>query len=366
MKLGIFLQHYFPYGGLQRDAVRLAQAAKNAGHDPVLTVSSMDGDIPEGIQLEILACGGSSNHSKAAKFAKACQQRMEAGEYDTAICFSRVPDTPFHFCGDPCFKDKFERTKSSVTRLLPRYRFLLENELNLFGPTSHTHVFFLAASEIPAYQKYYPVPDDQYTLLPPWLNQPVDFPESDPTIKLELTSGLGIASDDKLLLFVGSDFHRKGLDRAIHALASTQNTETHLIVCGQDKAAESLQLAKSLHIEKQVHLLGPRDDVPRWMKVGDALVHPARQETAGMVLLEALTYGLPVICTSLCGYATHVQEAGGTLLSPSPTTEELASAIRNTLDHQPELKEMALKWTADPGRYNTADLMLKKMYQSLS
>jgi UDP-glucose:(heptosyl)LPS alpha-1,3-glucosyltransferase len=364
MKFGIFLQHYFPYGGLQRDAVRLAEAAVQAGDTPVMIVSTWEGPKPAGFQIIELASGGSSNHRKAERFANDCQSMYQQEQLDTAICFSRVPGTPFHFCGDPCFKEKFTRTKANFNKLLPRYRFLLKNEEELFGSESRTHIFYLAASEIPAYTDFYPLDESRYTLLPPWLKRPKQFDQSKGHIKDALTDELGIADDSTLLLFVGSDFQRKGLDRAIDALAELKDSSIHLVACGKCSPDAYLHQAKQLGIEKQVHILGPRDDISEWMFISDLLVHPARQETAGMVLLEALTYNLPVLCTENCGYASTVIEAGCIPLKELSTPPEIASRIDSQLTDIKCTIPAIQQWISKDERYAVAEVILHNMHNS--
>ncbi|MBK1853597.1 glycosyltransferase family 4 protein [Verrucomicrobiaceae bacterium 5K15] len=363
MKLAIFLQRYFPYGGLQRDSVRLAEAAFEAGHEVAIVVATWEGPKPQHIEVRELHSGGQSNHQKSAQFASACQQIM--AEFDVTICFSRVPGCDFHFCGDPCYAEKFARQKPAILRLLPRYRFLHANEAAVFGPDSPTHLFFLAASEIPPYQEFYHIPETQMTLLPPWLKKTEPFSQSAADLKAATLKSMNLPADSEMLLFVGSDFQRKGLDRAIDALAEVKQDNLHLVVCGQDQADPYRKQAQQLGIEDRVHLLGPRDDVPRLMASASLLVHPARQETAGMVLLEALSYGLPVLCTENCGYASHVQDAGCPPLHTEIRPSELAETIRQSLPLLPDLKAQALAWAENAYQDNAASIMLEKMQQSL-
>lgn len=373
MKFAIFLQHYFPYGGLQRDSVRLAEAAIEAGDEPTLVVSTWNGPRPSNLTIREIGSGGTSNHRKAARFAKDCQKLMSQEDFDTAICFSRIPGAPFHFCGDPCLLEKFLRTKPALARHLPRYRYLIKNEEALFGKQSSSHIFYLAASEIPAYQKHYPLAPERFTLLPPWLKKPQDALTNREKNKHQLCSELGIDPSGEILLCVGSDFHRKGVDRAIDALGQlsqpgndqAQSNPLHLVICGQDKAYSFQQQAERLGLASQVHFMGPRDDIPVWMSAASILLHPARQETAGMVLLEALTYGLPVLCTKPCGYATHVAETGCPLLDKDCPTDMLAQQITYVLGEQPRLRSQCLEWASGPSRYHTAELMLDTMRQSV-
>ena len=364
MKFAIFLQHYFPYGGLQRDALRLCESAIDLGDSPTLVVSTWSGPKPKRVPIMELHSGGISNHQKAARFAKDCQSLIQSKKFDSSISFSRVPGSAFQFCGDPCLAEKIHRDKPRIAHFLPRYRFILGNESAVFGPSSQTHLFFLAQSEIPAFQKHYSIPPERITLLPPWLKKPEVFAESPQAIKSQFLQEQNLPSDADLLLFVGSDFKRKGLDRAIAALATIKNTPYHLIVCGLSEASDFQKQAQQLGCSERVHFLGPRDDIPRLMTAASMLIHPARQETAGMVLLEALTHGLPVLCTENCGYATHVQEAGCPLLKKDESSKNISEGIVNLAARIPALKEQIKKWADDPSRHHTANLILDKIRQS--
>ena len=202
-------------------------------------------------------------------------------------------------------------------------------------------------------------------MLPPWLKKPEIFNSSRTVIKQEVLESLKLPEESELLLFVGSDFQRKGLDRAIKALTNIQKKNFHLVVCGQCKPYAFETISTQLGISEQVHFLGPRDDIPRLMTSAAFLIHPARQETAGMVLLEALTYGLPVLCTENCGYSTHVHEAGCPLLSSNPNTEEISKTILSILPQIEDLHHKTLAWSSKPERYNTAELLLRAMRNSI-
>ena len=54
------------------------------------------------------------------------------------------------------------------------------------------------------------------------------------------------------------------------------------------------------------------------MAAADVLVHPARYDTTGTVILEAIVNGLPVITTAACGYARHVDTAGAGIVVREP------------------------------------------------
>ena len=79
-----------------------------------------------------------------------------------------------------------------------------------------------------------------------------------------------------------------------------------------------MKLAQKLDVDKQVHFLGGRSDVPHFLLAADLLVHPAYHENTGTVLLEAVISGLPVLTTDVCGYAHYLTEANAGIVLPSP------------------------------------------------
>ena len=60
----------------------------------------------------------------------------------------------------------------------------------------------------------------------------------------------------------------------------------------------------------RVTLLGVQEDIPAIVAASDFMLHPARLENTGTVLLEALANGLPVIASAACGYAKYVEGSG--------------------------------------------------------
>ena len=78
----------------------------------------------------------------------------------------------------------------------------------------------------------------------------------------------------------------------------------------------------------QVTFLGARDDVPQLLWGADLLLHPAYSEAAGLVLLEAMVAGVPVIASAVCGHAHYIGEhALGRELKDTITPRDIADAI---------------------------------------
>lgn len=145
------------------------------------------------------------------------------------------------------------------------------------------------------------------------------------------------------VLFVGAIRPVKGLDILLHAFAAMvrEGRVERLFVVGEvffaayRKAyAEARALAHELGLEDRVTFCGGVDhaEVARLMQESAVLVAPSRRETLGMVLVEALACGTPVVATA-CGGPSDIVTPDVGKLVPVEDADALARAITSVLDH---------------------------------
>jgi UDP-glucose:(heptosyl)LPS alpha-1,3-glucosyltransferase len=158
-----------------------------------------------------------------------------------------------------------------------------------------------------------------------------------------------------VLLFVGYSFRRKGLAQVIRALPRVADQRVELWVAGGDDRTPYERLAAQLGVSARVRFLGHRRDVVALMQAADAFVMPASYEPFGLVLLEALACGTPVITSRAAGFAELMTDGreGYTVQDPSDT-DELTTVLRRLLNGQSDWPEMsaaaralALEWDWD-------------------
>ena len=109
-------------------------------------------------------------------------------------------------------------------------------------------------------------------------------------------------SERNHLLFVGRLTRLKGLDVALRALAELKDYDWRLDVLGEGpQHAELDELAESLGIGERVRFHGAvsNDDAEEFMAFSSCLLFPSHSEGMGLVVLEALSIGLPVIASDL-------------------------------------------------------------------
>lgn len=160
-------------------------------------------------------------------------------------------------------------------------------------------------------------------------------------------SQLGIPPDAPLLLFVGQIGIRKGIDTLVDAFLNILESapKTHLLIVGQrhSQKQEAIEYENQLKNKTgtskhktSVHWLGHRSDIPMLMRTATILVHPARQEPLGRVLLEAAASGLPILTTRVGGSTEILRnpEFESLLLEPDDPMELSSRILKMIGDSQ--------------------------------
>jgi len=163
---------------------------------------------------------------------------------------------------------------------------------------------------------------------------------------------LGLAPQTALVGSIGQIGQRKGQDVLLRAAALLAHDlpSVHYLIVGQrwsDKA-EAQQFEADLHaaaghLAGRVHFLGVRNDVHCILSELTLLVHPARQEPLGRVLLEAAASGTPIVATDVGGtreiFPADCQAAR---LVPPDNPSALAGAMEELLGDQPLCARLGL------------------------
>lgn len=177
------------------------------------------------------------------------------------------------------------------------------------------------------------------------LNNGVDLEKFSPRQPIgHLHQQLGLPTSTLLVAVIGQLGLRKGTDTALTAAlqVSEQIPNVHWLVVGErtSNKRESEAFETKLHeianrppLAGRVHFLGTRSDVSQWLSECTLLVHAARQEPLGRVLLEAAACGVAIVATDVGGTPEiFPPESNTAVLVPPDAPEELATAIMTLLN----------------------------------
>ena len=325
MKLAFCLNYYFPFGGLQRDFLRIAMVCQSRGHSITVYTMHWEGERPEGFAINIVKPRGLTNHTRSRDFARQVVAQLAVSRSDLVVGFSRMPGLDVYYAADSCYREKVLSNRPLLSRFGGRFRIYSAMERAVFAAESKTEILLIAEAEKAKFMRHYKTPEERFHLLPPGIERNRVAPPDAPAIRQALRSEFGLNSEDFMLLLIGSRFRTKGVDRAIKALSALPQRlkeRAGLYIIGQDKPDSYIHLARRLGVENNVYFLGGRSDIPRFLLGADLLVHPAYIENTGTVLIEAIASGLPVLASKVCGYAGYIEQAGAGKLIPDPFKQE--------------------------------------------
>lgn len=321
MRLAFAIFRYFPYGGLQRDMLAIAQEAVKRGHSITIFCGEWQGDKPDGVDVVIASASMTFNTAGVKSFVHGLRQVYDAQKFDLLIGFNKIPGLDVYFAGDSCFAQKAYEERSFWYRLAPRSRLYLEYESAVFGDKSKTHILSLNEREQKIFGRYYGTAPARVHSLPPGIVPAQVYCSNPLGAQTRIHRELGVGDNARILLCLGSGFKTKGLDRSIDAFAMLQKMTQEilvLLVVGADKPDVYRTQAEKLDIADKVFFVGGRTDVADILHASDVLLHLAYRELAGNVILEAMLAGTPVVTTDVCGYAHYVveQQMGEVIAAP--------------------------------------------------
>lgn len=344
MKLAFGIFKYFPYGGLQRDMMQIAQAAAARGHEVTIYCGCWDAPpAPDKIEVRVLGAFGLSNHGRARSFAARFAE--SAAEADLRIGFNRMPGLDVYFAADNCFALGALRHSGVWRAILPRYRIFQEFEEAIFQPSSKTMVMYLTPGQKRDFQTVYCTPESRFRLLPPGIPTDRRRPEESEALRRRgaKRSAFGVLENEMLLIQIGSGFRTKGVDRTVAAFAALPSElrgRSRLLIAGRESSRRYEKLARRLRVDDRVIFVGGRDDVADLLLASDLMLHPARKEAAGSVLVEAIAAGIPVVCSGNCGFENFVRASGGVVLNEPFSQHEFEREVAKCIGVPGRLEKM--------------------------
>ena len=182
-----------------------------------------------------------------------------------------------------------------------------------------------------------------------------------------------LPNDTLIVLAIGRLSKEKGFDVLIDAFAlvTAQVPEARLLLIGDGPEAQNLSAqAQRLALASQVHFVGRVDNVVPYLHRAHIVAIPSRQEGQGIVALEAMASGLPVVASTVGGLKETVLEGVTGLLVPPDDPDSLAAALLKLLRQasQEDLESMRIQSLLRVEQLYTVERMIhniEAVYSSL-
>ena len=192
----------------------------------------------------------------------------------------------------------------------------------------------------------------------------VDLPVDVNTSQLTVLNNI----PEPFILYLGRINWKKGLDRLIQAM--TELPGVHLVMAGNDEENYQERLerqARKAGIDQQIHFIGAVGDNEKWQLYQRAalLVLPSYSENFGIVVLEAMAAGCPVIVTPEVGAAEIVRESGAGWVVPA---DGLGMEIKTLMGDPAALEQYGAKgreWVESRMTWDNVALQMEQAYQEI-
>ncbi|VAX77139.1 Glycosyltransferase group 1 family protein [Serratia symbiotica] len=304
-RLAMVRQRYRSDGGGEVFVSRALEALAQHNLDLNVITREWQGSCNSNWHIHICNPLKVSRLSRERGFAEAARSLWQKKLFDLVQSHERIPGCDIYRAGDGVHR----RWLLQRARIMSEWRrkWLFSNKYHRYVMCSERAMY--AAPELKAVicnaemtkQEIiddFDVAADKITVIYNAINNK-EFIPADAEMRQVLRAQYRIPQQAHCLIFVGSGFKRKGLTCAIRALA---NTDSHLLVVGQDKAEKQyLAFVRSLGYSQRVHFMGVQKHILPFYQMADALLLPTLYDSFPNAVLEAMSCGLPVITTTTCG-----------------------------------------------------------------
>ncbi len=154
---------------------------------------------------------------------------------------------------------------------------------------------------------------------------------------------LGLGADDLVIGVVGRLVPQKGYPVLLEAMArvAAEHPNAHLVIIGEGEQDGLRAQAQGLGIDRCVHLVGARSDVPELLAAMDLFASSSLWEGFPAVIVEAMTARVPVVATDVSGTRELIEDGVTGLLAPPGDPEALARAIVRVITDRGSAAERA-------------------------
>jgi len=343
MKIALVREKYTDFGGAERYLANLADHLLMSGHEVHIFAHEWNSHgikRSEASRFHVHKVPVITGLSvfKVISFAVNVRRLLKQEQFDIIHSFERTLYQDVYRAGDGCHREWLVQRrqidpwyKKISIRLNPLHIVLLAIEKQIFKDGNYRVIIANSERGKREIMHHYGVPSERITVIYNAVDPDRYILNNSVEDRTDIRKSLAIPLTDRVLLFVGSGFRRKGLRATLKALSELDST-IRLIVVGKDRVRFYRRLAEALGIENRVHFTGPVVDTERYYNASDLFIFPTIYEPFSNVCLEAMAAGLPVVTSRINGASEAVTEGENGFIVENPAdAHEIAGKIQEGL-----------------------------------
>lgn len=340
MRIALVHKRYDRVGGAEGDCFTLTERLAARGHDVHLVVGECRVAPPPSVRVHRVPVARAGQLAKLLSFAAFAPRVWRRVDADAVIGFGRTVGHDLFRASGGCHRRYLERRTAMEGRagalrraLSPYQRALLAIEGRQYAPGGYRKILTVSERTRAEILATYPrVPTAAVAVV----RYGVDVDRFSPARRehdgAAVRRELGLPLEQPVVLCVGTGFRRKGVDHLLAIWEREPPAGAALVVAGDDQHLAAYR-RRARDARGTVVLTGPRADVERLYAAADLFTLPSMFDAFGMVVLEALAAGLPVVASRGIGAAEVLGGPLADLLVDDPgDLDGLAATLARGLD----------------------------------
>jgi UDP-glucose:(heptosyl)LPS alpha-1,3-glucosyltransferase len=334
VRVAIVRQRYTPYGGAERFVERALAALGTRDVEITLVTRQWPGSDNPRIKPLIVDPPYLGRTMRDARFAHAACHALAKLPGTLVQSHERIACCDIYRAGDgvhAAWVEERMNGASAAERMALAasgyHRYVIDAEKRMFESARLSRVICISRMVQDEIHERFGLPRERL----PVIYNAIDTDVWSPWLarhREEIRARFGIPREACVFLIVGSEYARKGVGRAIEALAQVP-PPAHLLVVGKDRhPGRYVSLARHLRVADRVTFAGPQADPRPLYGSADAFVLPTLYDALSNAVLEALACGLPVITSSRCGAGELVRAHAAGMVCGARDIEAIAAAMR--------------------------------------
>ena len=310
MKIALVHKRLDLKGGTERDLYLTAEGLRDLGHEVHLFCSDFAVQAPAGVGAHRVPVAPFGRTARLWSFALGGSRLAAAKHCDVIVGFGRILKQDVLRCGGGSHRYFLKQLgaeggwrRRAWQKLSIYHQSVLAIERRQYRIDGFKEIIAVSGKVKNDLMRIYSIPEHRIRVIYNGVD-PIRFtPSRREKARVVIRDQWGIPRNATVVLFIGSGFKRKGLDRLLAIWKSQRLQKTWLLVVGDDAGIARYRKLAETAGQGRIILTGRQADVESYYAAADLLALPAAQEAFGNVVLEALSSGLPVLVSREVGAA---------------------------------------------------------------
>jgi UDP-glucose:(heptosyl)LPS alpha-1,3-glucosyltransferase len=332
-------------GGTERDLYLTAEGLRDLGHEVHLFCSEFWVQVPAGVIAHRVPAMPFGRTARLWSFALNGSKSAASADCDVTVGFGPILRQDVLRCGGGSHRRFLEQLgaeggwrRRAWQRFSVYHQSVLAIERRQYNLDRFKEIIAVSGRVKDDLMRTYSIPEHRIKVIYNGVD-PIRFtPNGREQARVAVRDQWGIPRAAAVVLFIGSGFRRKGLDRLLSIWQSQRLQQTWLLVVGDDAGIAHYKKLAATVGEGRIIFTGRQTEVERFYAAADLLALPAVQEAFGNVVLEALSCGLPVLVS---------REVGAAELLSGALVQGIVDRPENSVELEGKLVAL-LEHAADP------------------